>query len=133
MTVVSDCCNQKPVEKGAKVPTPFEQLQALLNNDAPFPKEGQLVGGGLADVVSEIRQDRHDAAKKAAKELIVKAMDLVKQGNKIKSDFDKAMKKHDEELGKIMKQINAISSGNPIATTDENKEVVAAVKEEHGG
>lgn len=104
--------------------TSSDKLQEMLGFDAA--KKGTLTNDLFGEVVKEIQQERHDEAKKRAKEHLVKAINLREQMEKARKDFEGQAKKFDKELGKVLNQIQGILTGK---CPDEEKEENESAKE----
>jgi hypothetical protein len=96
-----------------------EKLQELLQFDPAkrHPVSQQLLG----DALKEITEEREKAAKAQAKEFLLRAVNLVQEWDKKRKEFQSMERKFEKELGKLMKQINALAAGQE-APDEEGEE-----------
>ena len=73
----------------------------------------------LKEALEEVSKERAEERKKAAKDLIRKALDLKKQMDDAENQFLGQKRKWDKELGKVMNRLNNMASGRPL---DEGSE-----------
>ena len=67
--------------------------------------------GVLQSAIAEVAKEDAEARKAKAKELIRKAIGFSKQMDRAKRDFNAQVAKFDKELGKVLRQINAMADG----------------------
>tara|TARA_Y100000034_G_C6721861_1_gene319386 strand:- start:243 stop:560 length:318 start_codon:yes stop_codon:yes gene_type:complete len=68
----------------------------------------------LKEALKEVSEEQAEKKKKAAKELIVKALELKKQMDDAEKQFTSQKQKWDKELGKVMNRLQNMASGKPL-------------------
>lgn len=77
----------------------------------------------LQEALKEINEERAKASKVAAKELLLKAIDVRTQWAGKKREFEALDKKFEKELGKLMNKLDALSKGKSMEEAErEEKE-----------
>jgi len=74
------------------------------------------------EVVSDIRKEREQKAKEAAREQLVKAFELREKMHKVKKECDAQCAKFDKELGKLLSRLESGLSGAPAPAEDDQSE-----------
>lgn len=67
--------------------------------------------GVLQSAIAEVAKEDAEARKTKAKELIRQAIGFGQQMDRAKRDFNAQVAKFDKELGKVLRQINAMADG----------------------
>ena len=82
----------------------------------------------LKEALKEVSEERAEERKKAAKDLVRKALDLQKQMDDAERQFLGQKKKWDKELGKLINRLNNMAGGRPLTHGEEDD-----AEEEEGG
>jgi hypothetical protein len=100
---------------------PVARLASLLNKDGKgMPSEHTLTGDLFATVLQEVRDEKAEKAKVAAKDLIFKALEMKETRDRLVRDFAKTMNKFDKEFTKHIGRIESMSNGKrPGADGDD--------------
>jgi len=94
-----------------------ERLEKLCGFDPA--KKLNATGKLLEEVVADIRAEREEEAKKAAREQLTKAMGLREQMAKARREFDSQQSKFEKELGKLLNRLEAGFRGEPAPEETE--------------
>tara|TARA_Y100000310_G_scaffold338605_1_gene428685 strand:+ start:3248 stop:3604 length:357 start_codon:yes stop_codon:yes gene_type:complete len=109
---------------GQQVDANVEKLTGILGFDGG--KKPSLTQTVLNEVLTELQDERAVTAKKEAKELLLKAIDLQGQMKKAEKDFERQSKKFNKELGKILNmidnQLKGIQTENDGGDSNESSE-----------
>ena len=97
-----------------------ERLESVLGFDPAKPQG--VTGDLLKEVVGEIQKERLAKAKVAAKEQIVKAMELRERMYKSKKEFDNQFAKFEKELGKMMNKLESSLNGGRVETQEPQED-----------
>jgi len=65
----------------------------------------------LAEVVQEIQAERVAKARNKIKEVLLKAMELKTQHEKVRKDFEKESQRFEKELGKTLGELERMATG----------------------
>jgi uncharacterized membrane protein (UPF0182 family) len=68
----------------------------------------------LKEALREVSEEQAEKKKAAAKELVVKALDLKKQMDDAEKQFNAQKKKWDKELGKVINRLQNMAQGKPL-------------------
>lgn len=83
-----------------------EQAQSLVEMLGFDPTKSEKIDSSvLEEALKEVREEQTEVAKKRAKELFVKAMEISKNMAKARKDFEKEEKKFNQSLGKLLNQL----------------------------
>lgn len=89
----------------------IDQLSKTLGFDVT--KTNRITSDALTQAAAELAEENLAKAKDKAKELLVKAQDLVGKMNEAEKKFRQEHGKAGKELAKLMGQINNVSQGKP--------------------
>lgn len=85
------------------------KLAGILGYDPA--KSHKLTKDLFGDVLKEIETERVEEAKKKSKALLIEAIALRTQMDKLKKEFDKQYVKSEKDLGKILNSITNLMEG----------------------
>ena len=92
------------------------RLEDLIGFDASKPSN--LTNDLFQEVLSDIKKERFDTAKKAAREQLVKAVELREKMVKIEREFNGQKAKFEKELGKLLSRLESSLGGREPAPED---------------
>lgn len=97
-----------------------EKLKSLLGDE--HTKAARVTKDVFKEALAEVNAERYQQAKARAKEVIAKAIELQKQRNQLDATHKKAMKKFDEDLSKLLKEIENFTKDAPVTESTEDNE-----------
>ena len=89
-----------------------ERLEKLIGFDAT--KRLNVTKELFGELVDDIKKERLEKAKVAAREQLVKAIELREQMVKVEKEFENHRRKFEKELGKLLSGLEASLNGQPI-------------------
>lgn len=94
----------------------FSDIEAIIGFN---PVGDAATKAVLDEALKEVREEREVEAKGRVKEHIHKLIDLARQFNARKKEFQKEEKKFNKTAGKLMKQLRKMSSGEDPSDDDD--------------
>ena len=94
-------------------PSGSERLEELLGHNPSKQLAGNLI---LQEAMAEIQQARREDAKKKAKELLTKAIDLHQSITKADQEWRSKINKFNKELGKVLGSLDRFANGEQEGT-----------------
>jgi hypothetical protein len=106
--------------KEMKMPKPSESLEQRLGFN---PNRRQpITQDVLTKVLSKVREKRLAEAETRAEGIVTQVLDLVEKHEKTKREFLKADEAFEKTVGKLLAQLNAGLSGQPVPEETEGAE-----------
>lgn len=96
----------------------IQKLSGVLGHDVT--KGVRITSSALEQAAKEIAEEQSEKSKARAKELLVKAQELVTQITGARKKFEAEENKAGKELAKLMNQINNVADGKPANAPAEN-------------
>lgn len=96
-----------------------ERLEKLVGFDPV--KKLSATGELLKSVVSDIKKEREEKAKTAAREKLVLAFDLREKMHKAEREFESQKAKFEKELGKLLNSLESNLSGSPVPQEEDSE------------
>jgi len=94
-----------------------ERLEKLIGFDAA--KRQGVTQELFQEVLGEVKKERFEKAKGAAREQLLKAIELREKMYNIEKEFSAQRKKFDKELGKLLGRLESSLGGQPEPQEDE--------------
>lgn len=95
-----------------------ERLEKLIGFDAA--KSSNLTQDLFQEVLGDIKKERFEKAKVAAREQLVKAMELREKMAKAEKEFNSQKAKFNKELGKLLNRLESSLNGRPVEESEED-------------
>lgn len=76
----------------------------------------------FAEVLGDIRKEREEKAKVAAREQLTKAIELSEKMDKVKREFEGQYAKFEKELGKMLNRLESSLSGKPVVEEEKTED-----------
>lgn len=97
-----------------------ERLEKLVDFDVT--RRPTLTRDLFQEIVGDLKKERYEKAKTAAREQLVKAIELREKMHKVKREFEAQEKKFEKELGKLLNSVEASLEGSNVPPETDSED-----------